>query len=247
MRNLTVAAAAAAALVCAGVAVAHGIDGGTPSFAAVSGTFTATTVSGTSTSQTCTTPAGKSVTSTRATYTGTATGSTDLTGDAVLNANSTIDTTDGLGLVRGTLRVGATQAQFTAVYDHGKLAGVATGHGGSHTQLVANVSAGFSAAGGFTSGKIGGSAGGSAVEFMPGGCGRHGSPVPPQHEHRGNDASGTITAVDAASITVAGLTCSVPTRLAMIVAASYSVGEHVAISCAPASGIETLVRIDKKR
>jgi len=242
MKNLTLAAAAAAALVCAGVALAHGIDGGTPSFASVSGTFTATTVSGKSSTQTCTNAAGKSITSTRATYTGTASGSADLTGDAVLNANSIIDMTDGIGTVQGTLRIGKTQAQFTAVYDHGNIAGLATGHGASHTQLLANLSAGFSATGGFTGGKVGGSAGGSAVEVVAGPCRRQQPPRPEE-----NQATGAITAVSASSITVAGVTCAVPTSLAAKVTSGYPVGTRVEIKCSAVSGVETLVRIDKQR
>jgi len=242
MKNLTLAAAAAAALVCAGVALAHGIDGGTPSFASVSGTFTATTVSGKSSTQTCTNAAGKSITSTRATYTGTASGSADLTGDAVLNANSIIDMTDGIGTVQGTLRIGKTQAQFTAVYDHGNIAGLATGHSASHTQLLANLSAGFTATGGFTGGKVGGSAGGSAVEVVNGPCRRQPPPRPEK-----NEAKGAITAVSASSITVAGVTCAVPTSLAAKVTSEYAVGTRVEIMCSAVSGVETLVRIDKQR
>jgi hypothetical protein len=243
MKKLTLAAAAAAALVCSGVAVAHGIDGGTPSFASVSGTFTATTVSGKTSAQTCTNAAGKSITTTRATYTGTASGSADLTGAAILNTNSTIDTTDGVGLVQGTLRVGKTQAQFTAVYDHGNVAGLATGHGASHTQLVANLSAGFSATGGFTGGKLGGSAGGSAVEVTPADCRRQQPQPPPKPE--ATEATGSISAVSSSSITVAGLTCSVPTSLASKVTA-LTVGTRVEIRCAFVSGTETLVTIDKR-
>lgn len=242
MKKLTLAAAAAAALVCAGVAVAHGIDGGTPSFTSVTGTFTATSVSGRSSTQTCTNAAGKSITSTRATYTGTASGSTDLTGDATLNANSVIDTTDGLGTVQGTLRVGKTQAQFTAVYDHGNIAGLATGHSASHTQLLANVSAAFSSTGGFTGGKIGGgSAGGSALEVAPGPCRKQPAPRP-----EANEATGAITAVSSSSISVAGVTCAVPTSLAAKVT-QYAVGTRVEIRCSAVSGVETLVRIDKQR
>ena len=90
-----------------------------------------------------------------------------MTGRATIAAHSTIDTTDEVGTVTGTLTVGKTQTHFSAVYDHGTVAGTATGHTGSRTQLLANVSASFSAADGFTAGKIGGgtAAGGAVIYY----------------------------------------------------------------------------------
>jgi hypothetical protein len=240
MKKLSLAAAGAAALVCAGVAVAHGIDGGASSFTSVTGTFTATSVSGKGTSHTCTNASGKSITSTKGTYTGTASGSPDITGAALLSASSTIDTTDGLGLVQGTLKVGKTEAHFSAVYDHGNIAGLATGHGASHAQLLANISAGFSATGGFTGGKIGASSGGSAVEVSPGRCEQQ---QPPPKEEA--EATGALT-VGSSSVTVAGLTCTVPASLSATVA-KFTAGTRVEIKCAAVSGVQTLVRIEAKR
>jgi hypothetical protein len=244
MKKLTLAAVPIAALAAAGAAVAHGIDGGAQSVTSVAGTFTATAVSG-STTQSCTTSTGKTIASTKATYTGTASGSAGLAGPAVISARSTIDTTDGIGVVNGTLKLaGKTDAQFTAVYDHGTIAGTASGHLGTpHAQLLANVSATFSTTAGFTSGKIGGgTAAGSAVELTSGGCKKT---PPPRHE--GSEATGTITAVSAASITVAGLTCAVPASLATKVASSFPAGARVEIKCALVSGVETLVRIEAKK
>ena len=173
MKKLTIVAAALTALASAGIAVAHGIDGA-QSVAAVNATFSAAPAAGSSNTRTCTTSTGKTIASTKATYTGTATGTgtTDLTGPVTIAAQSTIDTTDNIGVVNGTLRVGKTEAHFTAVYDHGTIAGTASGHGATpHVQLLGNVSAGFSTTGGFTSGKIGGgTSGGSAVELTAGGC-----------------------------------------------------------------------------
>ncbi|HEY2073400.1 MAG TPA: hypothetical protein VGG88_07490 [Gaiellaceae bacterium] len=241
MKKLTLAAATAAALACAGVAVAHGIDGGAPSVASVAGTFTATSVSGGDT-KTCTNAAGNAVSVTKATYSGTASGSPDLTGTAKIDARSTIDTTANVGVVTGTIKIGKTEAHFSAVYDHGSIAGSATGHSSNHAQLLANVSAGFSQTGGFTGGKVGGgTAGGSAVELSPGGCGSDKS-----SSHKGKSAEGTITALTTSSITVGGLTCSVPASLAAKLA-GLAVGSRVEIKCALVSGVDTLVRIDKKR
>jgi hypothetical protein len=242
MKKLTVAAVPIAALAAAGAAVAHGIDGGAKGVTSVAGTFTATAVND-STMHTCTTGAGKTIVSTSATYTGTASGSPDLTGRVVIAARSTIDTAAGVGVVTGTLKIaGKTDAHLSAVYDHGAVAGTASGHTASHAQLLANVSAAFSATTGFTKGKIGGgTSGGSAVEEDSGGCG---SSKPP---NQGREATGTITAVTAGSITVGGLTCIVPTSLAIKVAFNYSAGTRARITCALLSGALTLVTIEAKK
>jgi hypothetical protein len=170
MRKLMLAAVAMLALGGAGLAVAKSGGG---SVTAVTGTFTATTVSH-SEQTTCTTSDGKTLQLTNATYTGTAAGDASLAGPVTVQARSTIDTTANLGIVRGKVRFGSSdgsQAQFTAVYDHGNIAGLAVGHAGTpHTALVGNLSAAFSATGGLTGGKIGGAAGGSAVLLGPGTC-----------------------------------------------------------------------------
>ena len=241
MKKLALVAVSVAALAGAGVAVAHGIDNGAQSVSAVAGSFTATAVSGSQT-RSCTTSDGKTIASTKATYTGTASGSPDLTGATTINARSTIDTTDGLGVVNGTLKVGKTEAHFSAVYDHGAIAGTASGHAATpHVQLLANVSATFSATAGFAGGKIGGTSGGSAVELGPGGCGEAKTP------QKTVQADGAITAVTAGSITVGSLTCTVPTSLAVTVATSYPVGTRVEISCSNVGGVKTLVKIDGKK
>lgn len=179
MRKLLLAAVGLFALAAAGLALAKPSGS---SVASVSGTFTATTASH-SEQRSCTTSDGKTIESTSATYTGTAAGDASLAGDLTVHARSVIDTTDDLGTVRGSVRIGGGEARFSGVYDHGKLSGLLTGHVGkkdAHSTLLANVSAGFSASGGFTGGKIGASDGGSAVELTAGGCkpsgdhGKHG-------------------------------------------------------------------------
>lgn len=240
MKKLALVAVSVAALAGAGVAVAHGTDNGAQSVSAIAGSFTATTVSGSQT-HSCTTSAGKTIASTKATYAGTASGSPDLTGAATIAARSTIDTTDGLGVVNGTLKIGKTETHFSAVYDHGALAGTASGHTATpHVQLLANVSATFSTTTGFTGGKIGGTSGGSAVELGPGGCGNETTP------HKTVKSDGAITAVTAGSITVGSLTCTVPTSLAVTVATSYPVGTRVEIKCSNVGGTKTLVSVQKK-
>jgi hypothetical protein len=182
MRKLILGTAALLALASAGLALAKG---GGHSVAAVTGTFTATTVSQSSLA-TCTTSDGKQLQTVRATYAGTAAGDATFMGAVSIQTSSTIDTTDQVGVVRGRIRFGAggSEAKFTAVYDHGNLAGLAAGHTGSaHATLVANLSAAYTPTGGFSGGKIGGSAGGAAVELAAGGC------APPGTKH-GDSSTG---------------------------------------------------------
>ena len=125
MRKLILVTAGLLMLTVTGLAVAHGFDNA-KSVKAVAGTFTATTV-GNSQTRSCTTADGKAITSTNATYTGTASGDADLTGAITLQVHSTINTTDGVGVLNGRLKIAATggdtSAHFDAVYDHGTIAG----------------------------------------------------------------------------------------------------------------------------
>jgi hypothetical protein len=181
MKKLLMAAIGLVALAGAGLAFAKGSGS---SVASVTGTFTATTVAH-SEQQTCTTSAGKTIQSTSATYTGTSIGDATLAGTVTVHARSVIDTTDDLGTVQASVKLGGGEARFTGVYDHGKVAGLLTGHVGSkdaHSALLANLSSGFSATGGFTGGKIGASDGGSAVEIAAG-CKSHGD----HGKHKGKD------------------------------------------------------------
>jgi hypothetical protein len=245
MRRLTFVLAVAAALVVAGFAVAKGLNDGAKSAAAVAGTFTATTAANVDT-RTCTTSDGKTIAVTKATYTGTATGSADLTGAVTLQVRSLINTTDNVGAVSGHLTIDTaadknTRTEFSAVYDKGKLAGLAAGRtGDKRAQLLANLSAGFSATGGFTDGKLGASAGGSAVELGPGSC--------QAAQRESSSAKGAVTAVSTTSIRVAGLTCDVPASFATKIA-TVKVGDRVEIHCNLVSGKNTLVKLgssDKK-
>src|SRR2546423_15217573 len=102
MRRLTLAAVVLVALVASSYAVAHGIEGA-KSAKAVSGTFTATAAS--TSTRTCTTTDGKTIVVTDGKYTGAAAGDPDLTGAITLRARSTINTTDGVGVVDGRLKI----------------------------------------------------------------------------------------------------------------------------------------------
>ena len=239
MRKLTLASLVLVALVAASVAVAHG-GGGTRSSKAVTGTFAATTVTK-NTTRTCTASDGKAISITEAAYTGTATSTTaDLNGAATVRLHALINTTDDVGAVSGEIKIDTaadknTVTHFDAVYDHGKIAGLAAGRASTESVgLLANLSAGFTPTGGLTDGKFGGTAGGSAAEFGPGKC----EAAKPQRSL----AVGAVTAVSATSITVAGLTCAVPASLASKVA-DVKVNDQAAIRCEVQNGAATLVEV----
>jgi hypothetical protein len=242
-RTLVGAVAAVAVLVTAAIAVADGFDGG-KSIKAVSGGFNATTASHVA-QRTCTTPDGKTIVVTDGVYSGTGTGDPDFTGNATVHARSTINTTDGVGVVSGTLKIDVasgrdTVAQLTGVVSGTSFAGLAIGHAHDPAaKLVANVSGGFSPTGGFAGAKIGGTAGGSAVELASAGC--KSPKVPPNK----SEARGTVTANGNGSITVAGLTCVVPTSLQAKVA-TIALNSQAEIHCQLANGVNTLTSVEKK-
>jgi hypothetical protein len=246
MRRLSFAAVVLVALIASSYAVAHGIEGA-KSAKAVAGTFNATASS--VSTRTCTTTDGKTIVVTDGRYTGAATGDPDLTGAITLRAKSTINTTDGVGVVNGRLRIDVassrdTEAEFSTVYDHGNIAGLAAGRAHDPSaKLIANLSAGFVAATGFTGGKIGGStAAGSAVELSSaGGCN------PARQNAEKSEARGAIFALSTTSITVAGLTCAIPADKSADVNAKFKQGDTAEIHCAFANGQNTLTRIEKKR
>src|SRR4029450_3774322 len=131
MRKCVRVRAGVARLVSAQLAVAVGLHN-TKSVKKVVGTFTATNASWTKT-KTCTTTDGKTIAVTNGRYSGTASGAPALAGPIRLAARSVINTTDGVGFVDGRFRIDVpgrdTVANFTAVYEHGALAGVGTGEG----------------------------------------------------------------------------------------------------------------------
>lgn len=245
-RTLVLASTALVALVATGLAVGMGLDGSTKSARAVTGTFTATTASKVET-RTCTTTDGKTLVRTSGLYTGTAAGDADLTGNATLRASSLINTTDNIGIVSGSLRIDVasgrdTESQFDAVYSGGQIAGLATGHAHDPAaRLVANLSASFTGSGGFTNGKLGGgTGGGAAVELGSGKC------EATRTVKERSEAHGLITAVSSMSITVAGLTCTVPTDLQSKVAA-LKTGSAAEIKCSLINGVNTLTHVEAKR
>ena len=244
MRKLMLSSAGLVALLVTSVAVAHGIEGAKTA-KAVAGTFTAAT-SNVST-RTCTTSDGKAIVVTNGKYTGAAAGDPDLTGPITLRAHSVINTTDSVGVVDGSFKIDVaagrdTTASYSAVYDHGTIAGLSVGRAHDPSaRLVANLSATFAAATGFTGGKLGGgTASGSAVELGSGSCkASHTKPEKSQ-------ARGTISALSSSSITVAGLTCMVPADKSAQVTAKFKTGDRAEIHCDLAGGQNTLTRIEKR-
>jgi hypothetical protein len=244
MRKLTFAAVVIVALVATSFAVAHGIEGA-KSAKAVAGTFSAT---GTSTSsKTCTTTDGKTIVVTDGKYTGVAAGDPDLTGPITLRARSVVNTTDNVGTVDGRFSIDVangrnTDAVYSAVYDHGAIAGLAVGKAHQpNSKLMANLSATFSAASGFTGAKLGGgTSGGSAVELGAGSC------KPAHTTAERSEAHGVVTALSTTSITVANVTCTIPAEKSADVNAKLKVGDTAEIRCSVVSGTSTLTRYEKK-
>jgi hypothetical protein len=164
------------ALVFAGVAVAKHGGGSTQ---AVSATFAATTVVHRAT-KICTGTDG-TYELTHARYTGTATGSDDrLSGGLELHVRSVYNQTENLGWVdaRVKLRDAASgrvkaHGRLDAVNVNGQLEGLLTGHvrGDDRGKLLANVSAGYSSAGGFSDGQLGAGNAANTALLHSGRCG----------------------------------------------------------------------------
>jgi hypothetical protein len=247
MRKLVLTIVGLVALAAASVAVAHGING-VKSERSVSATFAASAEH--VATQTCTSTDAKAMSVTNGTYTGPATGDPGLTGALTLRAHSMLNTTDNVGAVTGTFRIHVANGRdaggvFTAVYDHGTLAGLLVGRAHDPgARLLANFSATFAPATGFTGAKIGGgTTGGGAVEIGAAGCG----PRVPRPMH--SEAHGAISAISATSITVGGLTCTIPakSRAAALLPRRLKVGDMVEIRCDLVDGQKTLTRIEKVR
>jgi hypothetical protein len=245
MRKLTFVAVVLVALVATSYAVANGIEGA-KSAQAVVGTFSA---AGTSTSsKTCTTTNGKTIVVTDGKYTGVAAGGADLTGPITLRARSVVNTTDNVGTVEGRFSIDVangknTDGSYSAVYDKGAIAGLASGKAHqSNSKLLANLSATFSAASGFTDGKLGGAtAGGSAVELAAGSC------KSAKTTSEKSSAHGPITALSTTSITVALVTCTIPADKSADVNAKFKTNDNVTINCSIVNGTSTLTKIEKKK
>jgi hypothetical protein len=244
MQRLLVVIAAGSVLAAAGVAVAKGLE--VQAVKQVGATFTATTVANSKTS-TCTNADGTFVV-TKAEYVGTASSSEpSLSGPLRLNVTSLINTTKNLGVVSGRLRIDTasnrdTSASLQSVYANGQIHGLVSGRVKDPSAgLLGDLSSGFSATGGFTNGKLGGTdGGGAAVRLQRGDC-KRAQTVRAQRVQ----ARGAVTAVSSSSITAAGVTCTVPAALAGKLA-GVKTGDVVEIRCELLNGVLTLTKIDRK-
>ena len=146
MRKLMLSAAGLVASAdVTSVAVAHGIEGAKTA-KAVAGTFTAAT-SNVST-RPCTTSDGKAIVVTNGKYTGAAAGRPGLAGPITLRAHSVVNThrrrrrRRRLRSRSTSPRARDTTASYSAVYDHGTIAGLSVGRAHDPSaRLVANLSA----------------------------------------------------------------------------------------------------------
>jgi hypothetical protein len=228
------------ALAGAGLAIAAKRDKGTT---AVSFAVAGTTGDSVKT-RTCTGVDGTYVI-TKALYTGTATGLYN-GATARLRLDSTVNTTEGVGLAKGTLRLrsgGSLQAKanLVGVIEGGTLSGVLVGHdvrGTDRGKVIANFSATL------TTGAIALSAGSGAADndavlFGGTGCGSK-STI--------SGALGAVSAITSTSITVTtsggSVTCSLTAEQAARLAERIDVGDRVSIRC-DADG--KLVKIDHRR
>ena len=225
MKRITWVIAAGVLFVGAGVAVGHGFT--SKSIKQVSATFTASTPSNLRTS-TCTATDG-SYTKSTGTYAGTAT-STEaaLNGPVAIEATSLVNTTSGVGVVSGYAKIttatgGRTSIRFDGVLTEGTVVGIAEGHsrGDGDVKVFGNISAKYVAATGFTEGKLGDAASGDAVLItQSGGCNASTTTRPDNVTARGAISAITPAApAPPTSITVAGVTCTVPATLQSAVAA----------------------------
>jgi hypothetical protein len=243
MKRLVLATVGALALAGAGIA-ASGIFAA-KSVKSVTGTFTATTVSGLH-STTCTNADGTFVDS-RATYSGVATSSEpSLNGPIRLDVHSVVNTTKDLGTASGRLTIDTSSARntvgrFQAVYSGGSLAGLAGGHTDDPaTLLLANLSAGFSATGGFTGGKLGASSGGAAIEGTLGPCAPKAAPGKPQTV----EVHGVVTGLTSTRITAGGVTCTIPSNRR--VPSNVAVNSQVEMRCTLVNGQYVLTKLEAK-
>lgn len=242
--------AAVAALLAAGVAMAHRTD--TKGIAAVSTTFTATPTSDTR-SRSCTDATGAVWHLDHGVYQGTATG--DLAGNVTIRTESVINTKTGYGFTHGKvlLRDASSnkligEANLNAVNTQsGVLEGLLSGRV-PNGRLVANFSATFASDGSSLSGTVGGG-GGSNSAIVYGGlpkCSQQ-TTTPPKPILRVN---GRVTAASSTSLSVSAgknsFTIAVPSSLSMSVSA-LKAGDKVELTAASINGAYMLVTLKTRR
>jgi hypothetical protein len=248
MKRLILIAAALAALVATGAAVAH-LKASDVS--QVSATLSAPTAANVQTrTVTCD---GQTIEITTGRYSGTATSTTpDLNGALVLHVRSTYNVTKKLGWVDGRLRISGaddrTHASFSAVNVDGKLDGWLRGNAGRGDGAVFGGFAGsFSRSAGLTEGALGtGTGANAAVIAKRVGCRQDGKVRPSVHLR----VRGTVESVSATSITVkpkdgsASQTCAVKSADHV---KRIEQGDQVELTCVQLAGVWTLAKVHKRR
>jgi hypothetical protein len=184
-KPLAALAASVTVLALAGIALAH--DKGPSSTQPVTATFSTATVSNLETS-TCTGADGTYM-QTKATYTGDSTSADPrLAGTLTIRAKTVYNTTTNLGYVEGVFRVesasGHAGGMFAAVDTAGALAGFMSGKAKDpRAKLLANFSATFDPATGFSAGQLGSGSSPDTAVVASGSCsGEHGD----NGEHKDN-------------------------------------------------------------
>ena len=240
-KSLTIAIAAAVALVTAAIAMAavftaSGVSAATASFS----TDKASPVRSTS----CTGADGKAFTVTRGHYSGIATFAAPaaaLGGALKIDARTTYSTTDGLGYVEGSFRVRDDESRlsgrFTGTLKGTQLVGFLTATSrGNHARVVGNLSATFVPTTGFTAGAIGSTSSTAVLAVVAGPTCPKPKPAP---KPRARTVEGKVTAIGDGSvgstITIAmrGPSTATCTRDAESPATTgIAVGTKVAMKCA---------------
>lgn len=246
MRRITILAAAAlAALVLTGLAVAQLHASGTE---AVSATFTATKVLRSNT-HTCTGSDG-TYEITRAAYAGELDSTNAaLDGPVEIRVASVYNTTEKLGVVEGWFRTRDddrfTHGRFQAVNTNGTLAGFVNGKvNRAFARLFGGFTAGWTSAGGFTDGKLGTGAATNAALLLGRAC--EGS----KNKAVRLTVRGEIDSISSSSIAVKPADGSALQSCAITPKSpktdGLAKGDKVAIHCATIDGTMTLVKVQKR-
>lgn len=248
MRRIAIVViAGAAVLTSAGVGLAHLIEDGTQK---VSATFTASRER--ADIRTCVGTDG-TYEIVRGRYSGTSVSSQPvLNGRVVLVVSSVFNRTEGIGWMRGSLRIvgvdHSVQTRLVGTLTPGAadtrvLDGFVDGPAGGHSAaLLGNVTASFTGNGGFAGGKIG--EGGTNVALIAGRiCKRPASRV---------EAAGRITVLTSSSITIQRkkgatlLTCQIRPGTSPSTSGLH-VGDDVEVVCGSVDGTLTLLQVKKKK
>lgn len=246
MRKSALIAAALAVLAFAGAAVANLKQAGVDS---ASATFTAPAAR--VDTRTCTGADG-TYEITRGTYAGTATSSTpSLAGPVEIKVTSVYNTTKKLGWVEGWYKTrsseGRSNAKLLAVNSNGTLDGSLYGVAGNReARLIASLTSGFTAAGGFAGSQVGsGSSANAGVLAGRPACKAEKEVIAVKLAVRGtveavSDTSISVKPLDGSAVQTCAITSRSPRK-------DVEKGDRVTMLCAQLDGQMVLVKLDRKR